>query len=152
MTLQHFNAVKQNTEKHMKSQLYYSKHVGYPLAKYCYITREHTVSIDKYDDNVAEKLYKLSNLAMKHTLKVSGSTKAEGRYDYFSAVHFTYTEQVLRDCIEPEQVQKEMREWVKRQLGLGQWAELHCRVMDLFKKGLIDWDEVVKAHKGNCSL
>jgi len=152
MTLAHFNEVKKNTEAYMNHMLGMSRHIGYPLEKFCGHSVAETVTIEEGEDYevVAERLKYLAT--MTEPITVSGSTRASGRYDYFDRVHFTIERHQVRPEIAHEQVQDRMKQFVKRELGLKAWDTLHCRVMDLFKQGKIDWDEVIKAHEGSCEL
>jgi len=150
MTLEHFKAVKANTESYMTYMLGLSKQLGYPLKDFC---REAVITTVTIEDKAEEDLQaKIRMLATMPNLTVKGHTRPQGRYDIFKSVVFTSTVYKVREAIHPDQVQAEMKKFVRRQLGLYEWSTLHCEIMDLFKKGIIDWDKVIQAHKGECSL
>ena len=154
MTLDHFNSVKKNTEDYMNYMLGMSRYLGKPLEKFCGHEIHETIVIeeDEPQDTLHIKLKRILLLSFNSDVKVTGDTRPSGRYDYFKSASFTVARPELRTSIHPDQVQGEMKEFVRKQLGLGKWDTIRCRVIDLFKQGIIEWDDVVKAHGGDCEL
>ena len=81
---------------------------------------------------------------------MEGTTFSSGRYDYFKAMQVIIPSIVIRDKIENEQIENAMRQLVKKELRLKEWENLECKVMALYKQSLIEWEDVVLAHKIEC--
>lgn len=155
MTKEDFKRQKEQTKKYMNYMLGLSRYLGYPLKDFCLSTDRINIYMSK-DAKPNELIHKINEanilISQGYTIQLDGNTKPSGRYDIFESAYFKLSKDLVRDSIEEEQVQDKMRKHIKRKLGLGKWDTLECKVMDLFKKGLITWEEVAKSHSSNCEL
>lgn len=157
MTLDIFWAHKEGITQAMKSALIMSKALNKPMHDYCEYKDYITISFDKgkvEDINEAmDKLQRVQSLIDDgYTLKIDGETYADGRYDYFHRADFKLSKKLLRDKIEDTQIEDAMRALLKKEMGLGLYKEIECKVIALYKEGKIEWEDVVKAHTTNCKM
>jgi hypothetical protein len=151
MKLSTFNAHREGIAQTMRENLTFSKHVGYPIKDYCGKEQIVTISFDKdiEPNELREKLEKALH-HLNDKAYVGGTTFSSGRYDYFKAMQVIIPSIVIRDKIENEQIENAMRQLVKKELRLKEWENLECKVMALYKQSLIEWEDVVLAHKIEC--
>ncbi len=156
MTRELFQIHKQNTKNYLNYMLKMSHYLNRPLIEECedsYITNISTHK-DATEAEVRRHLAQVQELLAKPntTLRLVGDTKQSGRYDFFDSISYRFETEIVKETIEDYQVVESMRNLVKRHLGLREWAHLECKVMQLFKDGVIGWEQVVEAHKGDCNL
>ena len=92
-------------------------------------------------------------------LKFHGYTKALGRYDEFTGIDVYYQGAVPRNYSD-EQIETLIQTRTKAELTLivmpDGYSEnsfhLDCKLMELFKEGVMTMNEVVERSKGDCSL
>ena len=153
-----FKAHKQGIRENMESNLIWDKYHG---------TISHNSSREgeikfieiKFNDKVAEiadKMEQLSNL-YKDGVAVEISEMIEQPYCTRHMVGTRYSHNVytIRDEITERQVTRAMKKFmikkIRNETGR-QHVDLDCKVMDLFKDGLIDWNTVLQSHGKNCSI
>jgi len=158
MKLHIFKAHKQGITEAMQETLTMSKALGRPLKDYCIQEVKEDVYIyaneDRNELDLDELLYKVEQLRKKpnSTMSIHGGTKPAGRYDYFSYVRFIATIDTIKDTIEPHQIEEAMKLLVKKHMGLKSYANLDCKIMDLYKSEVITWEEATEAMHKQCEI
>ena len=112
------------------------------------ISRERRKDLKEVLQDVADYMVRYPNAE----LQMEAVTRTPYCTTYFIGTQFVFTRKVLVGAIEQWQIDEAMKKYVKKQLFLGDYDALECRVMDLFKQGKIDWNDVKQMHKGTCSL
>jgi len=157
MTNTTFFALKAGLRETMKDTLNCSRYRGEAIKEYCSEPTYHTITSRHSDDSfeAKESLLNVQDYIERYPmaeLKVDNISERENCTTYSIGVRYEFTRYELRAEIEEWQVEEQMKKFVKKQLKLDRWDTLECRVMDLFKQGIIGWKEVVEAHTGSCSL
>jgi len=152
MTRTQFFKEKANIAKRLNHFLAMSKHVGYPVHTSCIdkVYGHFTVPEGKLSDYDRARL--IESLQSDSQIEFEGITKATGRHDYFDRLRVVEVAHEVKDSIPQQAIDKEMKSFVRRAMKLDRWTDLDCKVMQLFKDGVIEWDEVVKAHNGDCQI
>jgi len=155
MKVEQFFARKQMMKQTMDATLAKSKLEGRALKPYCLRTEYITVVLLEADTPL---LLQAKLLRIQHNTEKYGSPKIDGILEYmhctnyYKGTTFKFTNTLLRDEITEMQVQDRMRNMIRSELGLKSHATIECKVMDLYKKGLIEWDTVKAQHGVACSL
>ena len=153
-----FKAHKQGIRENMESNLLWDKYHG---------TSKHSTSKDydveiieiKFDDDrveIATKMEQLSNLYQVGTsIEITDMTEQPHCHRYMVGTRYSYRSYYLRDEITDRQVTKAMQKFmtakIRSETGR-KYVDMDCKVMDLFKDGLIDWNTVLQSHGKDCSL
>lgn len=156
MTREKFAEHKAQLKRTMEYQLSLSKVYNKPLSNYCGYTDVKTITLNENDteQDLRDKLLEIA-IFMQYdntTLTQSGHTRASGRYDFFDHVNYNFNTIRVRDELPDQAVEEAMKQLVKRHLGLKPYEHLECKVMQLFKEGIIEWADVIEAHKGDCEI
>ena len=155
MTPTKFKALKDRTTRIMTRQLQLAQQQNRPTQPYTAQTGINIYS-HHHDQDTALETLKLVQEAMLERPDSKLTTRAITKWENCTnkplGIEYQISYPIIRDEILPEQVEAVMRSHIKNKLNLGTWDELNCRIMDLFKRDLIDWAEVEKAHKGDCQL
>jgi len=157
MTNTTFFALKAGLRETMKDTLNCSKYRGEAIKDYCLEAIHHTVTSRHEDDSfeAKESLMNVQDYIERYPeafLKVTTIEERQHCRTEAIGVRYEFKRYVFRATIEDWQVDEQMKEFVKKKLKLDRWDTLQCRVLDLFKQGVIGWDKVEEAHTGNCSL
>ena len=153
-----FKAHKQGIREAMESNLIWDKYHG---------TISHNSSREseikyieiKFDDEVAEiadKMEQLSNLYKDGVaVEISDITEQPNCYRYMVGTRYSHKVYTIRDEITERQVTRAMKKLttklIRSETGR-KYVDMDCKVMDLFKDGLIDWNTVLQSHGKECSL
>ena len=153
-----FNAHKQGIREAMESNLIWDKHHG---------TISHNSSREseikfieiKFDDQVAEiadKMEQLSNLYRDGVaVEINEMTEQPNCYRYMVGTRYSHKVYTIRTHITDRQVTRAMKSLmttkIRSETGR-KYVDMDCKVMDLFKDGLIDWNTVLQSHGKDCSL
>ena len=74
---------------------------------------------------------------------------------YMTGIRYNYKQYHIRDEITDRQVSRAMKtlmqDKIRSETGR-KYVDMDCKVMDLFKDGLIDWDTVLQSHGKDCSI
>jgi len=156
MTKEEFFAHKAQTIRTMDYMLELSRTHNKPLTEYAkeYDKKRIIIKRDADEDELRETMLDIAIMMdkPKTVMSMRGETKQSGRYDYFNYIEYSFKTLVVKHEIEAYQVEDMMKLWVKQKLGLNSYDYLECQVMQLFKDGTIEWEDVIKAHKGACKL
>jgi len=156
MTREQFYELKDQLKRTMEYQLLMSKTHNKPLAQYCraYDLEQIHIKADEAEEELRHLTDRINLLTLKSntTMSIEGHTRASGRYDYFDHVTYSFTTLTVKAEITPEQVERAMKQLVKKELGLQNYEHLECQVMQLFKDGAIEWADVQKSHSQECSI
>lgn len=148
----------------MRSTLTHSIAVGRPLKPYCATEIQHVIAIQHetsyFGDNegngdtreTIEDVHDFMHRYPTAELTMESMTKQPYCSIVAYGTRFKFTRPAIIGEIEDYMIDEEMKKWVRAKLFLKEHEALECRVMELFKKGIINWDEVKEAHKGTCSL
>jgi len=153
-----FNAHKQGIREAMESNLIWDKHHG---------TMSHNSSRDYdcmsieilFDDepaHVAEKMQMVVDLIKDGTaVKLDEISEQPHCHRYMTGIRYNYKKYHIRDEITDRQVKGAMTNFmtglIRKETGR-KYVDLDCKVMDLFKDGLIDWNTVLQSHGKDCSI
>jgi len=153
-----FKAHKQGIRENMESNLIWDKYHGTKKHKSSTYVEYDDVII-KFDDEPEEIALKMQIVTNLYKLghKVNQEELIEQPYctRHMVGVRYAYETDILRSHIDDRQVTNAMREFVTNKIRLetnSKYVELECKVMDLFKAGIIDWEMVIESHKRDCSL
>lgn len=156
MTLEHFKAHREGIASNMRANLLFAKATNTHIQPYVEYTEYHSISIYKEDhkDQVLGQMEAVYALAEEPRARLTQEALTQYRHctKEFIGTSYTIATPKLRTHITDEQIQDAMKELVKQKLGLTEWDTLECRVMDLYKQGVIGWDKIVEAHQGSCDL
>ncbi len=153
-----FNAHKQGIREAMEANLIWDKHHGTISHNSSRESETNYIEILFDDDKseVAPKVEQLSNL-YKDGVAVTISEMSEQPHchRYMVGTRYSYEIYTIRDEITDRQVTRAMQKFmtakIRRETGRN-YVDLDCKVMDLFKDGLIDWTTVLQSHGKDCSL
>ena len=148
MTLEQFYELKAQ----IKADLEYKLKTGK-------LNSVHTKSkyIDVLHDDITN--LRLVNLYISKGYKPTMFTKTKdilgGTRNIGTTYRFELPESITQ--VTEEMVQRYMRKAITniiaKQLGKSKYyISLECKVMELFKSGIIDWNQVLESHKNGCSL
>ena len=153
-----FNAHKQGIRENMESNLLWDKHHG---------TNKHSTSKDynveiieiKFNDDrieIAAKMEQLSNLyQVGISIEISEIAEQPNCHRYMIGTRYSYRSYYFRNEITDRQVTRAMQKFmtakIRSETGR-KYVDMDCKVMDLFKDGLIDWNTVLQSHGKDCSL
>ncbi len=153
-----FNAHKQGIREAMEANLIWDKHHG---------TMSHNSSRDynymsievKFDDepaHVAEKMQMVVDIIKDGTkVELEEVTEQPLCHRYMTGIRYNYKKYHIRDEITDRQVSRAMKKLmikkIRNETGR-KYVDMDCKVMDLFKDGLIDWNTVLQSHGKDCSL
>jgi len=160
MTLSQFKKLYQQTESNLKSQLIIDtiKHgKGLPVRESSLESQTTYFGINE-DDKVAERIAKLHQMLSKldnPKVRVSKKDKAVLGGMVFVGTNYIISHTKLREEITTEIVKEKMKAIVQSQIRKeldNSYTYLDCKVMDLFKRGTITWEDVIKSHSTDCSL
>ncbi len=153
-----FNAHKQGIREAMESNLIWDKYHGTishnTSRDYNYLSI--TVKFDDEPEHIAEKMAMVVDL-IKDGTKVELEEIAEQPHchRYMTGIRYNYKKYHIRDEITDRQVsgamQKLMTAKIRSETGR-KYVDMDCKVMDLFKDGLIDWSAVLQSHGKDCSI
>jgi len=153
-----FNAHKQGIRETMESNLIWDKHHGTishsTSRDYNYLTIE--VKFDDEPEHVAEKMAMVVDLIKDGTtVKMEEITEQPHCHRYMTGIRYNYKQYHIRDEITDRQVSRAMKtlmqDKIRSETGR-KYVDMDCKVMDLFKDGLIDWDTVLQSHGKDCSI
>ena len=124
------------------------------------LSKDYTVIKEKFSITVEEKpnqqkLLELQEFLTEHknlSLTMESMLYSSGRYDYFKYVKYIATSYELVNEVPEEVITGFMKSIVKKQLGLYKHDYLDCKVMKMFKEGIITWEETKRLHHEDCSL
>lgn len=148
----------------MKSTLIHSKAVGRPLQPYCATDVTHVIAIHHESGYFADEskngdaketiadVYDFMERYPEAILTMESLTEQLFCTLVACGTRFTFTIPSIIGEITDYMIEAKMKEWVRSKLFLRDGEVLECRVLDLFKKGVITWEEVKLAHVGNCEL
>ncbi len=159
MLLEQFNQQKKNIKLELGNLLNQARRqqeLGGKHFRRC-VTKERTVTIlVRQSANYVEediKRFMTYRLAFPNALvEVEQYTERGYCIDSFVGTKYIFVHRVLVDEVTEQMVQKRMRKFVVRQLGLKYEHHLKCEVMKLFKEGKISWDDVIAQHTEGCSI
>lgn len=155
MKLEIFNAHKDGIREAMQSALIMSKYRGEAMHKYCLIRTYDVIEIRKADtkEDIIAKLEEVVRYTKEYGApKIDFVKHREHCTSKTISTTYAFAVYKMRDKIEESQVSTRMKLLVKKELGLGKWADLECRVMALYKAGHIGWEEVQSQHGVSCTL
>ena len=153
-----FNAHKQGIREAMESNLIWDKHHGTISHNTSRESKTNYIEV-KFDEDrsdIATKMEQISNLYKDGVaVKISDITEQPNCYRYMIGTRYSYEVYSIRDEITDRQVSRAMKELMIKKIRSEtgrKYVDLDCKVMDLFKDGLIDWNTVLQSHGKDCSI
>lgn len=159
MTLDQFKSRKQAIQENLEWLLVQAKleeQLGGKHFRRCVMKiNEVTIEIRQKAEYVEKDIQKFITykLAFPNALvEVHKHTERDYCYDNFVGTYYKFQHLVLVDEITEPMVQKRMRKFVARQMGVKYAHNLKCEVMQLFKEGKISWDDAKALHLEGCKI
>lgn len=154
MTLEQFNKLKEQTAANLNRKLALSKDSRcYPYqAVLKGMSKEFRLQdamqgqlellkeITKFADSV--------NGIVTHTSHDDG----RGRVGYYDHTTFSVKYYEVVDEITDTKLKETVHKALRGIMGLSKYSYIDCKLMQLFKDGKLSWEDLVKAHKEDCSL
>lgn len=106
-------------------------------------------------DNLKHSAPTIAAFIAEHSdaeITITHNTRPSGRYDVLDKITLTATTYKTREVLSDLATKSHLRRIMARQLGLHSWQTPECKLVDLFKEGIISWDDLVKSHKKDCEL
>ncbi len=153
-----FNAHKQGIREAMEANLIWDKHHGTISHNSSRESETNYIEV-KFDEDrsdIASKMEQISNLYKDGVaVKISDIIEQPNCYRYMIGTRYSYAVYSIRDEITDRQVSRAMKtlmqDKIRSETGR-KYVDLDCKVMDLFKDGLIDWNTVLQSHGKDCSI
>ena len=153
-----FNAHKIGIRENMESNLIWDKYHGTMKHKTSTFPEHKNVEI-LFSDAPADAAIKHELVSMLYAdgVNVNVEEVTEQPYctRYMIGTKYNYEVDMLRDEITDRQVSQSMKRYILDRIRLEtgrQYVQVECKVMDLFKDGLIDWNTVLESHGKDCSI
>ena len=158
MLLKDFKATKVLIAKTMRMNMARAIENGESPFDYCYEADNRIIYIkfDEKPEAIKGKMKFVSNaMQAGKVVKLGGLT--EKPYCETRAVGTSYSiiGKKLREEILDYQITNKMKAFVTDKIRLAiedPYKQLDCKVMDLYKSGLINWNDVLVSHGKECSL
>ena len=153
-----YKAHKQGIRENMESNLIWDKYHGTMKHKTSSYPEHKQVEI-LFNDAPADAAIKYELVAMLYAngTKVEVTEITEQPYctTYTIGTRFVYEVPTIRTHITDRQVEQAMKLLIRNKIRKAtgrDYVQVECKVMDFFKTGVIDWNQVIKSHEEDCSL
>jgi len=157
MTKQDFKNTKTLLKRTMEYNLKIALKNNKSSFDYCYEAVDKTITIkhDEKHEAIQGKLeYITAEIAKGTPYTIFGMTEQPHCTVRSIGTYYTFKHRQLREEITARQVEQRMKNLIRNKIREdtdNKYRELDCRVMDLFKRGIISWSEVIISHQVECS-
>ena len=154
MTLEQFSDFKEQVQKDLNRKLKLSQDARCATYHIAMQDKEQSFTLQDNMEGQLELLKEVIAFAEKVQGTVSHSPKEDsrGRVGYYSHTIFTVSYKEVMAEITEEKVKETVKKALKGMMGLSRYSYIDCKLMQLFKEGKLSWEDLVKAHKTDCSL
>jgi len=158
MRLEDFKANKILIKRTMQMNMARALENGSSPFDYCYLEDNKVITI-KFEDKVEAIKGKMKFVSdcmqAGRDVSINGITHTPYCSTYTIGTSYTIEGRKLREYIADYQITNKMKKFVTDKIRVAidnEYKQLDCKVMDLYKSGIINWNDVIVSHGKECSL